>query len=104
MPDLSYSLTGQYDAGIASLGVTAVGQTDTVSGGYEWEGKTLFNLNGKIRPIENLEVGVSVYNLFDTFDGRGNGTGVVSDAGNNSIVTVTPALGRTVSGSVRFSF
>ncbi len=104
IPDLSYSLTGMYDFGMASLGLTAVGQTSTLSGGYEWEGKTLFNLNGKVRPIENLELGLNVYNLFDTFDGRGNGTGVVSASGANSIVTVTPALGRTVSGSIRFSF
>ena len=104
IPDLSYSLTGMYDFGPASLGLTAVGQTSTRSGGLNWEGKTLFNLNAKVRPIENLEVGLNVYNLFNTFDGRGNGTGVVSNAGANSIVTVTPALGRTVSGSIRFSF
>lgn len=104
IPDLSYSLSGNYDAGIVSLGLNAVSQSSTLSGGLNYPGKTLFGGNFKVRPIENLELGINAYNLFNTFDLRGNGAGLVTSAGANSVITGTPALGRTVTGSVRFSF
>jgi outer membrane receptor protein involved in Fe transport len=104
IPDLSYSLSGNYDAGIVSLGLNAVGQSSTLSGGLNYPGKTLFGANIKVHPIDNLEFGLNAYNLFNTFDLRGNGAGLVTAAGANSVITGTPALGRTVTGSVRFSF
>jgi outer membrane receptor protein involved in Fe transport len=104
IPDLSYAISGDYDFGIASLGLTAVGQSSTTSGGLTYPGKTLFNGNFRVQPMENLEFGLSAYNLFDTFDLRGNGAGLVNAAGNNSIITGTPALGRTVTASVRLTF
>jgi outer membrane receptor protein involved in Fe transport len=104
IPDLSYSISSDYDFGIASLGLTAVGQSSTTSGGLSYPGKTLFNGNIRVHPIENIELGLSAYNLFDTFDLRGNGAGLVAAAGNNSVITGTPALGRTVTASVRLKF
>ncbi len=104
IPDLSYAISGDYDFGVASVGLSAVGQTSTTGGGLEFQGKTLFNGNISFSPIENLDVGLNAYNLFDTFDMRGNGTGLVTAAGANSVVTGTPALGRTITASVRMSF
>jgi outer membrane receptor protein involved in Fe transport len=104
IPDLSYSLSGNYDAGMFGIGMTAVGQSSTLSGGLTYPGKTLFNGNISVSPIENLKVGLNAYNLFDTFDLRGNGAGLVTAAGANSVISGTPALGRTITGSVKFSF
>ncbi len=100
IPDLSYSLSGNYDfADIASIGVTAVGQSSTFDGALEYPGKTLFNTNLKVMPLNNVELGINVYNLFNTYDVRGNGTGTFGGG-----ITGTPAIGRTLTGSVRFSF
>ncbi len=100
IPDLSYSLSGNYDIGsIASVGVTAVGQSGTFDGGLEYPGKTLFNTNLKVMPVENLELGINVYNLFNTYDTRGNGNGTFGGG-----ITGSPAIGRTLTGSIRFSF
>ena len=104
IPDLSYSLTASYDvAEIATLGVTAVGQTGTFDGTLEYPGKTVFNTNLKIRPLENLELGLNVYNLFNTYDARGNGVGVFQ-TGTPAGITGTPVIGQTFTGSLRFSF
>jgi outer membrane receptor protein involved in Fe transport len=100
IPDLSYSLSANYDiAEIASVGLTAVGQSGTFDGALTYPGKTVFNTNLKITPIDNLELGVNVYNLFNTYDTRGNGNGTFGGG-----ITGTPVIGRTLTGSVRFSF
>jgi outer membrane receptor protein involved in Fe transport len=100
IPDLSYSLSANYDiAEIASVGVTAVGQSGTFDGALEYPGKTIFNTNLKVHPINNLELGLNVYNLFDTYDTRGNGNGTFGGG-----ITGTPVIGRTLTGSVRLSF
>lgn len=104
IPDLSYSLTASYDvAEIATLGVTAVGQSGTFDGTLEYPGKTIFNTNLKVRPMENLELGLNVYNLFNTYDARGNGVGVFQ-TGTPAGITGTPVIGQTFTGSLRFSF
>ena len=100
IPDLSYSLSANYDiAEIASVGVTAVGQSGTFDGALEYPGKTIFNTNLRVKPIENLELGLNVYNLFNTYDTRGNGNGTFGGG-----ITGTPVIGRTLTGSVRLSF
>jgi outer membrane receptor protein involved in Fe transport len=100
IPDLSYSLSGNYDiAEIASVGLTAVGQSSTFDGSLKYPGKTIFNGNLRVTPIENLELGVNIYNLFNTFDPRGNGVGTFGGG-----ITGTPVIGRTLSGTVRLSF
>lgn len=104
IPDLSYSLTASYDvAEIATLGVTAVGQSGTFDGALEYPGKTIFNTNLKLRPMDNLELGLNVYNLFNTYDARGNGVGVFQ-TGTTAGITGTPVIGQTFTGSLRFSF
>ena len=100
IPDLSYSLSANYDiAEIASVGVAAVGQSGTFDGALTYPGKTVFNTNLRVHPIENLELGLNVYNLFDTYDTRGNGNGTFGGG-----ITGTPVIGRTLTGSVRLSF
>jgi outer membrane receptor protein involved in Fe transport len=57
----------------------------------------------RFRPIDKLELGLQVYNLFDTFDLRGNG-GISDGSVSPTLIGGAPALGRTATASVRFNF
>lgn len=106
IPDLSYSLSASYDFGdFATLGLSATGQTSVVDDALRsYEGKTTFNGTLRIMPLDNLEVGLNVYNLFNTFDLRGNGATLVNGGVTPAIVSGTAAPGRNVTASVRLSF
>jgi outer membrane receptor protein involved in Fe transport len=105
IPDLSYTVSANYDiADIVTVGVSATGQTNAIDGGgIEYPGKAVFNGVVRVRPIENLELGIQVYNLFDTFDFRGAG-GISDNSVNPVVLGGAPALGRTATVSARFSF
>ncbi|ABD26321.1 TonB-dependent receptor [Novosphingobium aromaticivorans DSM 12444] len=105
IPDLIYTLSANYDVGeIATFGLAVTGQTSAIdSAGYEYPGKAIFNPSLRVYPIRNLELGLQVYNVFDTFDLRGNG-GIADASVNPTVISGAPALGRTVSASVRYSF
>jgi outer membrane receptor protein involved in Fe transport len=105
IPNLSYTLSANYDiAEIARIGLNATGQTSTLGGdGLIYPGATTFGGNLSVSPVKNLELGLQVYNLFNTLDLRG--------AGERTDATVTPnvikgnaALGRTLTASVKYKF
>jgi outer membrane receptor protein involved in Fe transport len=102
--DLSYTVAASYDvAEIATIGLNASGQTSQIGGGLEYPGSTIFGAFLRVRPIENLEVGVQAYNLFDKFDLRGNG-GISDLLSTPAVIGGAPALGRTFTGSVKYKF
>ncbi|MCY1671784.1 TonB-dependent receptor [Novosphingobium sp. SL115] len=105
LPDLIYTLSANYDlADIATVGMAVTGQTSAIdSAGFEYPGKAIFNPSVRVYPIQNLELGLQVYNLFDTFDLRGNG-GIADASVNPTVIGGAPALGRTISASVRYNF
>lgn len=105
IPDLSYTVSANYDVNdIVTLGLSTTGQTASIDGaGLEYPGKAVFNGVLRVRPVQNLELGLQVYNLFDTFDFRGNG-GIADLTANPAVLTGGPALGRTFTASVRYSF
>ena len=105
IPDLIYTLSANYDlADIATVGMAVTGQTSAIdSAGFEYPGKAIFNPSVRVYPIQNLELGLQVYNLFDTFDLRGNG-GIADASVNPTVIGGAPALGRTISASVRYNF
>lgn len=106
IPDLSYSLSASYDfADIVTLGVSATGQTSVVDeAGREFEGKATFNGSLRVTPLENLEFGLNVYNIFNAYDLRGNGANLVNGTATPAIISGTPVPGQYVSASVRLSF
>lgn len=106
LPDLSYSLSASYDfADLVTLGLSATGQTSVVDeAGREFDGGTTVNGSIRFTPIDNLEFGLNVYNLFNEYDLRGNGANLVDGGANPAIISGTPVPGRYVSGSVRLSF
>jgi outer membrane receptor protein involved in Fe transport len=102
--DLSYTLVGSYDvAEIATIGINASGQTSQIGGGLEYPGSTIFGGFVRVSPIENLELGVQAYNLFNKFDLRGNG-GISDSTSIPAVIGGAPALGRTFTGSVKYKF
>jgi outer membrane receptor protein involved in Fe transport len=104
IPDLTYTGLFSYDiAEKAELGLSFNGQTSTPGGdGNEYPGSTVFGAFFKVRPIEKLELGVDVYNLFNTFALQG-AAGFVGGS-NNTLINANPAQGRAVRASVRLSF
>jgi outer membrane receptor protein involved in Fe transport len=103
--DLTYTLSSNYDFGDKlTVGLNATGQTSAIDDGLtEYPAATTFGANLRYMLIENLELGVQVYNLFDTFDLRGNG-GITDATVSPTVIGGAPALGRTVTASVRFNF
>lgn len=106
IPDLSYSLSASYDFGdLATFGLSATGQTSVVDDALRsYEGKTTFNASLRVNPLDNLQVGLNVYNIFNTFDLRGNGATLVNGGVTPALVSGTPVPGRNVSASVRLTF
>jgi hypothetical protein len=105
MPDLTYTISSSYDIGEkVTLGLNTTGQTSAIDGGgLEYPASSTFGGVVTVRPIDKLEVGVQIYNLFDKFDLRGNG-GVSDRAVNPTVIGGAPAIGRTVTATLRFNF
>ncbi|MFC0588804.1 TonB-dependent receptor [Novosphingobium aquiterrae] len=103
IPDFIYTVSANYDFGdLASFGVNASGQTNTLGDdGYVYPGSTTFGAVLRVRPIENLELGVQAYNLFNKYDLRGAGN--VADAAAG-VIGSGVTIGRTFTASVRYSF
>ena len=53
--------------------------------------------------MKNLELGMQVYNLFNRYDLRGSG-GPADLSVSPAVIGTGPALGRTVTGSIRYNF
>lgn len=106
IPDLSYTFAANYDfSDFVSVGANVTGVTSTLDGARnEWPGGSVVGANIKVRPIKSLELGINVYNLFDTLTPLGP-AGTDYNAGNGRFVgSISPVLGRNVNASVRFSF
>ena len=106
LPDLSYTISASYDVNdMASVGISTTGQSSTVDDGLNvYPGGAIFNGNIAIRPLPNLEFALQGYNLFNRLDFRGNGSTLVSQANGSAVVSGTPVIGRTFTGSVKISF
>jgi outer membrane receptor protein involved in Fe transport len=105
IPDLIYTISSNYDfREKLTAGLTATGQTSSIDGGgLQYPAATTFGAVLRFKPIDKLEFGLQIYNLFDKFDLRGNG-GVSDSTVNPTVIGGAPAVGRTVTGSVKFSF
>ncbi len=104
IPDFTYSVAANYELNqYLSGGLNVTGQTDVLNAGSEWEGVNTFNGYLNVRPIEDIVVGLEVYNLFDEVALREGG--VVVDSSVNPVVgTASSTIGRTVRLSLRYDF
>lgn len=105
LPDLTYNIVANYSFNdLVGVGAAVTGQTSaTDDAGREYPGNAILNGNVTVMPIKNIELGINVYNLFDTFDLRGNG-GVADPTVNPTVISGAPALGRTFTGSIKLLF
>jgi len=101
LPDLSYTMSANYDIGdMATIGINTTGQTSVLGDdGNVYPGSATFGANLRVRPAQILELGVQAYNLFNKYDLRGAGNAV-----DTGLISAGAALGRTVTGSVKYSF
>ncbi len=105
--DLTYSVAANYNISpMASVGFDVAGvsgQTDGTPGGNKWPGSQVVSANAKLTPIKNLQFGLNVYNLFNAYAAQGAGS-ITAVTGGTFYGGASVANGRSVTGSVKFSF
>jgi len=104
LPDLTYTVSANYDFNIVAVGLNLSGQTSAFDGGtLVYPGGALVGGTLRFTPVKNLELGVQAYNLFDRLDLRGAG-GLGDGSVTPAVISGAPALGRTFTGSIRYTF
>lgn len=105
IPDLIYTVSSNYEFNeMVQVGLNVTGQSTAVDGaGNEYPSAMTIGANAVYSPTENLEFGLTVYNLTDKFDLRGNG-GLANGSVNPTVISGAPAIGRTVTASVKVNF
>ncbi|MEP9402019.1 TonB-dependent receptor domain-containing protein [Sphingomonas silueang] len=107
LPEFLYVISPSYDAGVVALGVSVNGQTSTPSDDfnlYTVKGSTFVNGFVTVRPIERVELGLNVNNLFDKLGFRGGGNLNPILSSTSAVFNNTALYGRTVTASVRYRF
>jgi outer membrane receptor protein involved in Fe transport len=112
MPKWTYLISPTYDAGIAAIGLSATGQSSFYLGDETTQapGSTFVNGFVKVRPMDRLELGFNVNNLFNTLGFRANNgslavTGPVTGlAANQAVFDNSAMLGRTMTASIKYRF
>jgi outer membrane receptor protein involved in Fe transport len=104
IPNLTYTGLFSYDIlSKGEIGVSLDGQSSVPGGdGNSYPSSNLVGAFLKYRPRQNLQLGLNVYNLFNTFAAPG-AAGFVGGS-NNTLVNVGAAQGVGVKASVRLSF
>ncbi len=105
MPSLTYRISPTYDAGIFAIGASLNGQTSsrTRSGNYTVPGDYYVNGFVKVRPLDQLELGMNVNNLFNRLGYRGSAD-VGTIVGNTGLIDNSAVNGRTITASVKYNF
>jgi outer membrane receptor protein involved in Fe transport len=107
LPELLYVVSPSYDAGVVAFGVSVNGQTSTRSDDfnlYTIKGSTFVNGFVTVRPVERVELGLNVNNLFDKLGFRGGGSLSPILSSTSAVFSNTALYGRTVTGSIRYRF
>jgi outer membrane receptor protein involved in Fe transport len=105
MPELMYNLQAGYDIGeMFSIGANVIGQSGIIDdAGRGYPGGAVFGIDLRVRPFKNLELALQGYNVFNRYDLRGSG-GPADLSVNPAVIGTGPALGRTWTASVKYSF
>jgi outer membrane receptor protein involved in Fe transport len=106
IPKFQYFVQASYDPGKFAIGASVDGQSRSNFDDFnQYHLKESHYINAflKIRPIQRLELGVNVNNLFNTLGYRGGAS--LSQVNSGLVVfNGTANYGRTTQASVRFSF
>jgi outer membrane receptor protein involved in Fe transport len=88
---------------MVSVGANMTGQSAILDdAGRSYPGGAVFGVDLRVRPVANLEFGIQGYNVFNRYDLRGSGSLAVP--GSPAVIGTGPALGRTWTASVKYSF
>jgi outer membrane receptor protein involved in Fe transport len=105
-PTLLYTLTPQYDVDRFTIGANVLGQTSSYADDVnllKMPGFTTVGVFARYRPINRIELGMNVSNLFNTTAV----TEVNAPGGaipNSGVATVRTLYGRLISASAQFFF
>ncbi|MDE2251287.1 MAG: TonB-dependent receptor [Gammaproteobacteria bacterium] len=106
-PRVIYLVSPAYEFGKVSLGATIDGQTSAYTDNddaFSIDGQTFVNAFVKYRPLNALELGLNVNNLFNTLGYRGRGSVVSATATTPAVFQNSAVLGTTVTGSIAYRF
>ncbi len=111
LPRLTYAIMPTYDTKLFSLGFSVSGQTNSLARNFDAEtgqryiipGQTYVNGFVKVRPMENLELGVNVSNIFNTLGYRGSAD-ILELTDTTGVIQNSAVLGRTATASVKLNF
>jgi outer membrane receptor protein involved in Fe transport len=104
IPNFTYTGLFSYDIlSNAEAGISVDGQSAVTGGdGNTYPSSVIVGAFAKVEPIKNLQVGINVYNLFNSYAAQGAFNFV--NGSNNTLVNVNPAQGVAVKVSAKLSF
>lgn len=106
-PEWLYSFTPQYSRDWLTAGFNVIGQSEAWTGdnnGLLGDGYAYVNTFLYLRPIDRVQVGLLVNNIFDTFGQAGRLNQTTPAQVVNGIVVNRPELGRTVTATLAYQF
>lgn len=103
-PDLIFQATPQFEVKKFTIGTNVIGTTSSYAQDgnlLKQPGYTIVSPFVQIRPVNGIQVGLNVYNVFDKLAFVSVNSAAIPASG---VVTAQTLTGRTVTASVRFSF
>ena len=110
LPRILYRISPTYDQGLFAVGLSITGHNasyaDDTNNVKVAAGDPLLSLFAKVRPLENLEVGLNVSNVLNSITTGGNGGGSLQQtiSPTQGILDGSIPYGRLVDVSVRYKF
>jgi len=103
-PDLIFQATPQFEVKRFTIGTNLIGTTSSFAQDgnlLKQPGYTIVSPFVQFRPVNGLQLGLNVYNVFDKLAFVSVNSAAVPTSG---VATAQTLTGRTITGSVRFSF
>jgi outer membrane receptor protein involved in Fe transport len=108
LPKILYRVSPMYDHGLFAVGLSITGHSSSYADDANSvklpAGDPLVSFFAKVRPLDNLEVGLNVSNLFNTIATAGGGSIQQTISPTLGILDGSIPYGRLVDVSVRYKF
>ena len=103
IPNFTYTGLFSYDIlSRGEVGISLDGQSRVTDSGYSFPGELIVGAFAKFEPVNHLQLGLNVYNLFNSYADPGAATFVTGS--NNTLVNAGVAQGVAVKVSARLTF
>ncbi|UYY77648.1 TonB-dependent receptor domain-containing protein [Sphingomonas sp. R1] len=103
-PDLIFQATPQFEVKTFTIGTNVIGTTSSFAQDgnlLKQPGYTIVSPFVQVRPVNGIQLGLNVYNVFDKLAFVSVNSAAIPASG---VVTAQTLTGRTITASVRFSF